>query len=128
VCTLDEHAQQLRADAPAAGIGAHVERVLDGEAIARPGAKIAEGAECGDAVRIARDEHRIALGGACLPPAPPLSQRDRGAREDGRRARNHFVVDRHEAFEVGLARILHREGAALASQGGRSPATGRSIT
>jgi hypothetical protein len=128
VRTLDEHAQQLRADAPAAGIGAHVERVLDGEAIARPGAKVAEGAERGDALLIVGDEHRIALGGACLPPAPPLIQRDRGAREDGRRARNHFVVDPHEAFEVGLARILHRERAAIAAHGEKSPATGRSIT
>src|SRR6516165_11535102 len=104
----DERAQQLRADAATASVGAHVERMLDGEAVAGPGAKVTEAAERRDPLRVAHDEHRVAPGGARLPPAPPLLHRDRQVGEHRRRVRDHLVVDFDHALEVGFGGIVHR--------------------
>ena len=78
---LDQHLHQRRADAlPRAAVG-DVDRVLDGEAVAGPGAEVAEGGEAGDgAVVRAGDEQGIAVLLPGLVPGLALLERGRLSR------------------------------------------------
>ena len=70
---LEQHAHQRRADALAAPAVGDVHGVLDREAVAGPGAEVAEGGEAGDRRVVgAGDQQRIAVRLARLVPRLPL--------------------------------------------------------
>ena len=80
--------------------GRHVHAVLDGRAVAGPGAELAEGAEPEHLVVLARDQHGEPAGSAVVEPGTPVLPIHRVVTEDGGGRRDHVVVDRRDAVEV----------------------------
>jgi len=100
----DQRPYELRPDALSAAVSAHVNRVLNGVAVPRPGTKVAEAGEPDNAARVAGDEHGIALLAARCEPALTVLEGHGLVAEDRRRERDDLVIDREHTRQI----VVHR--------------------
>ena len=90
--------------------------MLDGEAVARPRAKVAEASEARNTRRVAHDEDRVALEPARGEPVAAIDDRDRLLAEHRGRGGDDLVVDGEDALEVVLGRVVHGRGGPAAGR------------
>src|SRR4051812_16005996 len=99
-CARKQRLHELAADAAAAPIGAHVDRVLDGVAVAGPAAEIPKARKAEHLGAVCRHQHWIVLALARREPRRALAHAHRIVAKDRRRGGDHVVVDREDARKI----------------------------